>query len=221
MTREELLEKAIYIQYPLTYTVYKNYGVNSINKLPLAETGMMYDNWNKNDNHFTTEYHRLESIPFLCRLLNLPYNEFDFEIDKRISSSGFDISILKPKCDFRYEVFGYNRNEHFDNLTFNEITHNDSKNGDITDFHRLYKYSHECSRLINKTVDSERILFISGDSQMIPDVSFLSCFFKEVWYFDNRNHLHLNQKWKDVNFTDVVIEMNCSSLSLYQCVNFE
>jgi hypothetical protein len=222
MTREELLDKAIYIQYPLNYNEYKDFKINKeIIKLPLPQSGMMYDGWEFNDHHFTTEYHRLYSFPLFCKIFELQFNDNDFILDSR-NSNGFDISLLKPKKGFRYEVYGFTRGgEHFDDLSFDEITNNDSKNNDITDYHRLYRYSHECSRLINKTIENDRKLFISGDSQMIPDIGFLSCFFKEVWYFDNRNCLNLSDLYRDVEFTDVLIGLNQADMWAYLIRNLK
>ena len=220
MSKEEAIKNAIYIQYPLTYTLYNCYQIDCINKLPLAPSGMMYDSWHNNTNHFTTEYHRTFSIPLLCKLFNLSFDHSKFSLSTR-KSGEFDISILKPLNDFKYEIFGYTRNEHLDNITFDEVTSNDSKSSDITDYHRLYRYSHECSRLINKDLDSNRKLFISGDSQMIPDISFLSCFFKEIWYFDNRKNLKLSDKWENETFTDFLIEMNHLNINEYLNTNFK
>jgi hypothetical protein len=218
MTREEILAIAKYIQYPLTKTSYYTYNTNiNIHKLPLPADNQMYNNWPLNYNHFTMEYHRQYAIPLLCELLDLNYNENDFIIDERKSKNNFDISLLKSKQDYIYEIYGYTRDEHFDNLTFQDITHNTKCD---TEYHELYKYSHECSRLINKTINNNRKLFISGDSQMIPDISFLSCFFKEIFYFDNRNGLNLSHTWKDTTFTDALIELNCVPLQDYTEINF-
>ena len=221
MTKKDLIDKAIYIQFPYSYTTYKEYKIDKeINKLPLPEKGMMYDGWAKNNNHYTPQYHRQYTIPLLCKLLDISVNFDDFVIDERHSGK-FDISLLKPKEEYEYEIYGYTRGEHFDNLTFEDITSNDSPNKDITDYHRLYKYSHECSRLINKTINSDRILFISGDSQLIPVISFLSCFFKEIWYFDNRDDKALSDKWCNIEFTDVIIEMNWTETWTYMDRNFK
>lgn len=218
MTREEILAIAKYIQYPFTKTLYYTYDINvDIHKLPLPADNQMYDNWEMNHNHFTTEYHRQYTIPLLCELLNLNYNENDFIIDERKSKNNFDISLLKSKQDYVYEIYGYTRDEHFDNLTFQDITHS---NICTTEYHGLYKYPHECSRLINKTINNNRKLFISGDSQMIPDISFLSCFFKEIFYFDNRNGLNLSHTWKDITFTNALIELNYDPLFAYTEINF-
>ena len=221
MTKKDLIDKAVYIQFPYSYTTYKQYSVGKeINKLPLAERGLMYDGWAKNNNHYTPEYHRKYVLPLLSKLLNIDINIDDFVEDNRYSGK-YNISLLHPKKEFRYEIYGYTRGEHFDGISFDELVKNTSTNDDITDYHRLYKYSHECSRIINKTIDNERKLFISGDSQLIPDVSLLSCFFQEVWYFDNRKNLTLSDKWVDVNFTDVLIELNCTEAWTYVDRNFK
>jgi len=221
MTKKDLIDKAIYIQFPYSYTTYKEYKVDKeINKLPLPEKGMMYDGWTKNNNHYTPQYHRKYTIPLLCKILNINFNNDDFVVDER-HSGNFDISLLKPKEKYEYEIYGYTRGEHFDNLLFEDITSNDSPNKDITDYHRLYKYSHECSRLINKTINSDRILFISGDSQLIPIVPFLSSFFKEIWYFDNRDNKAFSDKWGNIRFTDVIIEMNWTETWTYLDRNFK
>ena len=83
----------------------------------------------------------------------------------------------------------------------------------------LYRYPHECSRIINKDVDSNRILLVSGDSQMIPDISVLACYFKEVWYFDNRANVKAEDILKEGEFTDVLIELNCSDIKQYTETN--
>lgn len=221
MTREEMLNKAIYIQYCLGNKTYKDFGIASdkIYKLPIVEGKMMYDGWKLNTHHFTTDYHMKYSIPLFKETLKLDYNRNDFILKERYSGE-YDLSMLKPKKNYEYEAYGYTRGEHFDSLSFDEITSNDSNSAEITDYHRLYKYSHECSRLINKTLNNDRKLFISGDSQMIPNIAFLSCFFKEVWYFDNRKKLKLSDKYKDINFSDILIELNSDAKNDYMIRNF-
>lgn len=219
MTREEILNMAIYIQFA-SFGSYKEYGIDNVIKLPYKGKDDVYSEWNKNEHHFSTEYHRKYVIPLLCTVLGLEYNENDFTLCNR-KHDGFDISILKPKKEYIYEVYGYTRNEHFDNLVFDDIVTNNSSKKDITEYHRLYKYGHECSRLINKTIENDRKLFISGDSQMIPDIAFLSCFFKEVWYFDNRENDINSEKYKGCNFTDAIVGLGCGTYNDYMIKNFK
>ena len=180
---------------------------------------MMYDKWHKNNNHFTTEYHRKFSLPLLFELLDIHFDEKDFFLKEK-KFNEFDLSVFHPIANYKYEIFGFNRNEHFDNLSYDDLVSNDSNKTDITPYHKLYKYSHENSRIINKTINSEKKLFISGDSQMIPDIAVLSCFFKEIWYLDNRDGLKLSNYWKDIDFSSVLIELNEASLEQYICKNF-
>ncbi len=218
MTREELIRKAKYIQFPF-FGKYKEYDVNCIHKLPYHGVCDVYGKWKVNEHHFTTEYHKKYVIPLLCELLELTFNPNDFILIER-KHRDFDISFLKPTKEYKYEVYGYTRNEHFYDLSFDDITTNNSTKKDITEYHRLYKYGHECSRLINKTINNERKLFISGDSQLIPDIPFLSCFFKEVWFFDNREKNILKDKYNEYDFSDVLIELGYGTYNDYMVKNF-
>ena len=223
MTREEILKNAHYIQYPLDTRTYINVDKNVkdlLHKLPLPKENEMYKGWYGNHNHFTTDYHRKYVLPLLIDILKLPYKEHDWELKER-KSNNFDLSYLQVIKSPVYEVWGLTRNEHFDNVHFDDLVNNDSKSSDITGYHRLYKYSHECSRIINKSIISDRRIFISGDSQFIPDIAFLSCYFKELWYMDNRKNLSFCNEWKDVKFTDCIIEINCSHTGRYTVQNFK
>jgi hypothetical protein len=220
MTKQELLDKAHYIQYPLLDGRYNNYDVPNLIKLPVGQSGFMYSKWVGNEGHFTMEYHRLHTIPLLCKLLNIDYKQDEFTlVEKHFGDN--DISMLHPKNEYRYEIYGFERNEHFDDLSFDDIISSDATWKGITEYHKLYKYAHECSRLINKTIDTDRILFISGDSQLIPIISFLSCFFKEIWYIDNRTGIKLADKWADTKFTDVLVEFNNREKTDYTNKNFQ
>ena len=221
MTREELLDKAIYIQYPLNYSTYKQYDVGKeIHKLPLPERGMMYNGWQYNINHFVPTYHRKYSLPLLEELFKFGYDENDFILKER-KFNWYDLSILYPKKEQKYEIYGFNDNEHFDNLSYDDIMTSKAKFINATAYHKQYKYPHSSSRLINKTLESNRVLFISGDSHMIPDVLVLSCYFKEIWYMDNRDKLSLGDKWKNITFTDVLIELNWMNQEQYNIINFK
>ena len=220
MSKDEIINKAVYIQYPINFNSYNSsYKKENIIKLPLPKKNEMYTGWSKNSNHFTTEYHRLYSLPTLNKLLNFNFNINHFNL-KHQTCNNFDISMLYPKNNFKFEIYGYSRNEHFDDLTYDDLMKNNSKGSDITEYHRLYKYGHECSRVINKSTNNGKLLFISGDSQMIPDIPVLCCYYKEVWYFDNRYRVKLCDKFKDINFDQVLIQLNNNSITKYLNENF-
>lgn len=220
MTKEEILAAAVYIQFPLTYKTYKLYSSDlPIHYLPLPPKGMMYDEWKGNENHFIQKYHFDYSMPLLTKLLNLSYEHDDFHlVEKAYEEHTF--SILFPKTDFKFELFGFDRDEYLADATFEDLIQNDKQSDRLNDYHRLYRYSHECSRIVNKTIDSDRKLLISGDSQMIPLISWLACLFKELWYFDNRPNKSKQDILNDASFSDVLIELNCNSLKKYCDDNF-
>ena len=77
---------------------------------------------------------------------------------------------------------------------------------------------------------------ISGDSQMIPSINPLTNYFKEVWYFDNRTGYIKNEEtdefefhkdkfvsfsetYKDIYFTDAIIQLYCRDLKWYEYWN--
>ena len=74
---------------------------------------------------------------------------------------------------------------------------------------------------------------ISGDSQMIPSIAPLAHYFKEVWYFDNRTgwikdkifteekFVSFSNYYKNVEFTDVLIECYCRDLKWYEYWNIQ
>lgn len=221
MLKQEIIDKAIYIQFPKNTIGYNyTYTEKNIHKLPLPTEDEMYKGWKNNTNHFTTEYHRKYVLPLLSNLFTFNYNENDFILKENIIDNKHDISMLYPKQNYIYEIYGYSRDEHFDNLKYEDLLVNTSTKSEITPYHKLYKYGHECSRLINKTILNNRKLFISGDSQMIPDIPILSCYFKEIFYFDNRYKKQLQNTYKDVLFTDILIELNNNNISFYLNQNF-
>lgn len=230
MTKEELLAKAQFIQFPLNEKMYSAYGNLPqrtlgrdfrIHQLPLPQEGEMYKGWHLNENHFTPTYHRRYVLPLLRDLLQIPYKEEDFDLIERTDQSGqFDLSYLKPKKEYLYSVVGLNRGEQFNSVKFETLQESSSHDA-RTEYHqKYYKYAHESSRLVNITSDSDRKLFISGDSQMIPDILTLSAYFKEIWYIDNRSRLQLSGYWSRFEFTHVLVEMYGSSLNTYLVDNF-
>lgn len=210
MTKEEILNKAVYIQFPLQKSdsdpraipdTYKEHDIEGIIKLP-PSGGMLYKGWISNRHHYTTEYHKKYVIPLLVDILNIEYNESDFTWPSRVSGK-FDVTIPVPIRDYKFSVTCFDENK-TEEVDYNGLV---TAPKDVTEFHRLFRFSHRNSRTINLTIDNDRKLFISGDSQLVPDIGFLCCFFKEVWYLDNRHKLPLYEKFKDINFDKVLIEM--------------
>lgn len=220
MTKEELLEKAVVIQFPLTTSTYKHYdlGDKPLHLLALRPNSM-YHGFNLNNNHFLPWYHREEAIPIISGLLGLEWPNDNFELVDRKSKDGFDLSYLRPiKDEMRFSIHGLERDEHEYHVHYERLV-----NGKIgpTEYHKQFAYPHECSIVVNETLNSPRMLFISGDSQMIPLVPWLCCQFKEVWYFDNRGKKTFKSHYEGKEFSDVLFELNCNDLTKYTTTNLK
>lgn len=216
MTKEEILSIAKSIEFPQDGKRYHH----KVDK-PLPETdAMLYKGWSLNDHHFTTEYHRRFVLPTLEELFHFGYKEEDFKLVEKMYEK-FDISYLIPILDKKFTAECYTCGEKSDILDFGGLFGWGNKKAGITDYHRLYKYGHECSRVINLSDNSGRIIFVSGDSQMIPSIPVLCYYFKEVWYFDNRYARSFADNFKDVNFSDCLIAYHDRTDSYFTENNFK
>lgn len=242
MTRKEIIANAKYIQFPYINETYKDhYGKISPVKVPLAEGyNPLYSMAVNDTHHYTTKFHIANVLPLLESMYGFGYSRKDFKLKPFICDEG-DYSYLVPKKDMKFDIYRFDiengpyieRNIGFDSLLSKEYL---SGKGN----HRywgLYRYAHGCSRIINRSVREDgRRLFISGDSQIVPDIPVLACYFREVWYFDNRTgyyttprdeygnytikwdkgkHLYCEKYYKDKPFTDVLIQVYCAGLERY------
>lgn len=223
MNKQQLIDAGKYIQFPNSTTGYRNYGELPgspvITRLPL--TDRMYTNWGLNYNHFHTSYHIDTVLPVISEVLSVPFSRDDFDIDERKSNNGFDISVLKWKSDAVFDVYGLSTHETFTDVNYDFLTTCHIQYPGITEYHKLYRFPHKCSRVINKTISSDRMLFISGDSQMIPDIPPLACYFREVWFMDNRDNRSFSELYKNIEFTDVMFELNNNDISFYLDLNLK
>lgn len=220
MTIQEIISKAIFIQFPKNRLSYHEYNIDNVHKLPLPGD-MMYYTWPLNNNHFTTEYHRKYVLPLLNELFNMNYNESDFHLVERHYNE-HDISMLYPNKEYSFDVYSLEFDEKHYNVPFDILVNSCNINHySITEYHKLYKYPHSSSHIINNTIDSDRKLIVSGDSQMIPIISIIACYFKEVIYLDNGSQKSLKQYIEEFNPTDVLIELNADVVSHYLERNFK
>lgn len=165
MTKEELISAARFIQFPNSKNGYRNYslpGTSEITRLPL--TDRMYTSWSLNSNHFQTSYHIDTVLPVIAEVLDIPSPYDFFETDERKSENGFDISVLTPRKDVIFDIYGLSTDETFLDVGYDFLTHSHLTTNGLTEYHKLYRFPHLCSRIINKTTASSRTLFISGDS---------------------------------------------------------
>lgn len=229
MTKLEILNKAKYIQFPYknqTFKDYSKYKIN-VNRLPLLEFNTLYNLMPTNNHHYTMHYHINYVLPLINKLFDFGYDTNDFELIEYKHKYG-DLSYLRPKKDFRFEATCFT-DDTKENLSFEDLKPIDKNNVSYRDF---YRFPHKCSRIINLDLDNSRKIFISGDSQSIPDIPILACYYKEVWYFDNRTGRSpdwssidikktksFNNFYKNIIFNDVLIQLYTNPLWWYTKVN--
>lgn len=153
--------------------------------------------WKHNESHLTNRCHYNYILPNLGKLLNFEYNQDDFNLIKKFDSTNtYDLSYFIPKIDKEFEVhyradtrkfsytdlIGYtnykeNAERFYENTAFKEMN---------PDYHLLFFAPHQCCIIKNLSASNNRKLLISGDSQLIPIVSVLAYYFKEIVYLDKR-----------------------------------
>lgn len=237
MKIKDIINKAKYIQFPYNNEKYKEiYITRNPVRLPIIpEGGVLYTNMPKsNSHHYTTSYTYKYVLPTLNKLFNFSYSIDDFKLIE-LKNDLYDLSYIIPKEKEKYKIIDYTTEESFSGdfyTLFNPTFFEEPL------YRELYRYPHSCSRIINKTTKSKRTLMISGDSQIIPSITPLAHYFKEVWYFDNRTGWIRNQKtkeyefqkekfksysksFKNITFTDVLIECYCRDLDWYEYWNLQ
>lgn len=232
MTIKEVVNNAKYIQFPYNNEEYKDY-YNERNPLRLPiikDEEVLYTGMPKgNGHHYTTKYTYTYVLPAISKLLDFKFSMNDFKLVKVINGK-YDVSYIKPKKKESYTVFCFDTGNgirgNYDILLNPEFFKEPL-------YRELYRYPHRCSRIINNTTRSTRKLMISGDSQMIPSIAPLAHYFKEVWYFDNRTgwiknkvfteskFVSFRKNYKNVIFTDVLIECYCRDLNWYEYWNLQ
>lgn len=178
-----------------------------------------YDGWTNNQHHITTSTFQHNILPFFSYVLKtFKFNPDDFErvpfFDKDYK---YDCSYLKPKKEmlFTLEINGVKIGEHlpFDDI-MNIKIHDDAeafegyKGNEIptySEYHRLYRGAHACSRVINETIDNDCRILISGDSMMIPAITTFCCYYKEVVYMDNRDKKSHKEYFDGKYFDEILL----------------
>ena len=236
MTIEEIVKKAKYIQFPEMNQSYSDYSSRDVVKLPIIEggnvlyTGMPRDN----GHHYTTRYTYDYVLPTLEKMFDFPYTLNDFEF-VNVNNGIYDLSYIRPKSKDIYTIICYNDGSGYTG-DYRVLINPNFFNRPL--YRELFRFPHKCSRIVNKTPISNRKLMISGDSQMIPSIAPLAHYFREVWYFDNRTGYYkevptgpfvfhkdkfksFSHTYKDVTFSDVLIECYCRELSWYEYLNLQ
>ena len=218
------------------FTYKEGFKDREIEKLPIIkEGGVLYTGMpGDNGHHYTTEYTYKYVLPTIDKLLNFGFSMDDFNKVK-VDNGVYDLSYLKPKKEEDYAIICFTNGERKSG-NYDILLHPEFNKRPL--YRELYRHPHTCTRIVNRTTDSKRKLMISGDSQMIPSIAPLAHYFKEIWYFDNRTGYIKNKKtgkfefkedlfksfsgtYKDVNFTDVLIECYCRDLKWLEYWNLQ
>lgn len=241
MTRKEIIANAKYIQFPYINEIYKElYKEVSPVLVPLADGyDPLYSDSVNDKHHYTTKYHRNTVLPLLESMYGFGYDKNDFRIEPLVCEDG-DYSYLVPKKKMKFDIYRYDINPVSVDygVSYTDLMSKERLSGKGN--HRywgLYRYAHACSRIVNRDLpESGRTLFISGDSQILPDIPVLACYFREVWYFDNRTgyyttprdeygnysikwdadkHIECRNHYKGKKFTDILIQLYSAGLERY------
>ena len=213
MNRQQLLDKAIYIQFPINqYEKYKIYeGVKNINYLPIHDS-MLYKGVPANEHHYVFDYSYKFVLPLLGQLCNFKFNKNDFILKvnrKTFNEKTYSFSYLIPKQKYKYKVTSFEYGTSFigeaDKLMFNP----DIAKTWATEYHKIVPFPHSSFKIVNLSLKNNKRILISGDSQMLPSIVPLTSYFKEVWYYDNRTNPHINYEdtYKNENFDYVIIAL--------------
>ena len=203
-TREELLQKAKYVLFPNRerYANFAQYP-STIIKFPIIENAI-YKTYKLNEHHFKPFYFKDYVLPLLEDVLQMGYNINDFDLIIK-EDNGNDISHLNSKYEFKFDIYGLTKKTENLDVNFAELRNCQYKDYGITEYHKLFIHPHTCSKIINKTINSNRVLVLSCDSHMIPIIPVLCCYFKEIYVLDNRLAQSFIQDIDINKVTDVLI----------------
>lgn len=220
MTNNVFLENVKYYIFPNNGR-YANFDKfpKEIIKFPIIEDSM-YGTYPLNNHHFKPFYHIQYVLPILCESLNIPYDINDFNIIENFDGD-YDISYLEPKMEYIFDLHDMINDEKHENVDFSYLRKCDLNDSSLTKYHRLFCYPHRCGHIVNKTINNDRILVISCDSQMIPIMPVLACYFKEIWHLDNRQNKEVIKHIDPSNITDVVLIGGFNEEEKYTITNFK
>lgn len=247
MTREEIVNKAVYVQYPFNNEVYRDlYKEYKPVRFPIISSStplkkVMYINMGDNGHHYTLYYHFTYVWPRLEKLLGFKFDMSLYEWKKQDTSTG-DMSRWVPIKSPKFEVTDFISKKH-GIMSFDDLQ---PLNSNKDKYRYLYRYPHSCSKIVNLNMpENGEKLMVVGDSQSIPDIPYLAMHFREVWYFDNRTGWKVDprygvdpnvtnkfipvyedtvsyaDKYKNVNFDKVLIQFYCSHPSRYLKTNLK
>lgn len=218
---QKLIDMAKYILYPMNgvYTYYAKLPKDKeILRMPIVE-GSTYGTYNLNAHHFKPFYHIDYVLPILEGIFHFGYKREDFDLHVRMDGE-YDVSYLIPKKDLRFDFRNLTSGEHIEDAKYSDMMEATASPLIPTLYHTTFKCGHQCGRIINKGENNGRTIVLSCDSQMIPIVPVIACYFKELWCLDNRDNKPHTTDLDTDNVTDVLMACGAGVEEKYLVANF-
>ena len=157
-----------------------------------------YQNFPKNNHHWTTSYVWKYAIPKIVEVLKIKnFNETDFKYVENIHLVNGEQKNLSYHKMIKHQSIQY---EDFDTKTKKlgglDILR-DKQYKERSYYHSLFIGNHRCCLLTNKTCISQRKLLLNTDSMSVPLIPILICYFNKILVLDNRT----KNKYKDIIMT--------------------
>ena len=194
MTKEEIINKAQYIQFAFTDNIYADYydvpDGKYIYKVPVVDYPCFYTQSLDDQHHFITKYHREVVLPFLESILRFGYNDRDFFVKPYFLKDeirDMDLSYQVPIIDKTFDIENIADNYIYKNMRFDGGLVMNSSLRPISSYRDLIILPHHSLIIKNNGKNNDRTLLLNGDSQSIYSVPILSYYYKEVWFLDNRS----------------------------------
>ena len=218
MNKNILLEKAKYYLFPSNgrYANFKKFP-EDLTKFPIIENSM-YGTYALNGHHFKPFYHIQYILPILCKDLNIPYDINDFNLIEEFDGNA-DVSFLESKNKFTFDLYDLFDDKQYENVDSSFLRTCNVNDATLTKYHKLFCFPHRCGRIFNKTIETNRRLVVSCDSQMIPIMPVLACYFKEIWHLDNRGNKKIVENIDVDKISDVIIVGGFNNEEKYTITN--
>lgn len=153
----------------------------------------VYNNFELNQHHWTTNYVWNCFFPLLMKDLNLKYDEKDYELVcnyDEYNKVNLDYHDYKKNIDLK--LFNFTNNITLllnqKNIRLNKLDMGFGNNNVdcITNYHRLFRLYHETCLITNENSLTKRNLLLNADSMFIPVIPLIIPYFNNILYYDNR-----------------------------------
>jgi len=208
MKYNEIIEKSKIICYPC---VHDDYSVSvDIGTIGLMDRffpgkgvdvafgkGDIYKTYFANNHHFNIMWQQSVVAPCIMGLFGMCFNMNDFcrtPYTLRTGDDLQDLSFLKPREEQSFSVTDIESGcvVEKDSLFRDDSDDFCMETYAYTNYHRFLWCAHKCALIKNNRIRNGKSLIVSCDSQMIPVIPILACYFGEILHLDRRG-------WYDIS----------------------